>query len=62
MIHNLEQYIHRALLLAAITSSNKKIPASIVIETNQTNLAQGEPMKKESETTIESGTIAHAYS
>ena len=37
-----------------ITSSNKKIPANIVIETNKTNLAQGEPMKKGSKTTIES--------
>ena len=60
MIQNLEQYIHRALLLSAISSSNRKIPASIAIETNRTNLAQGEPIKRERETTIESGTSAYA--
>jgi hypothetical protein len=52
MIQNLKQYIHCALLLSAIVSSNRKIQASIAIETNKSNLAQGGHMKRESKTTI----------
>ena len=50
MIRNLEQYIHCALLLS---TTNRKNPENIAIETNKINLAQREPMKKESETAIE---------
>ena len=50
MIQNQEQYIHRVFLLSTI---NRKILTNIIIETNKTNLAQGELMKKKSETTIE---------
>jgi hypothetical protein len=53
MIQSLEQYIHRALLLLAIANSNRKIPASIVIEE--------ESMKKESKITIETCTTDHVY-
>ena len=55
MIQDLKQYIHRASLLS---TTNRKISASIVFETNKSNLAQEEPMKKKSGTTIESGTTS----